>query len=195
MTVISGVGGRNMLIGSGPGYRDSGETWTVFTAVRSRPATVIVFDEIEEVPAGVQRKVAEILNGRATDGMGRPTDFSQCVFALIAGPRLSQRLAQAESEAVRSDLVRLGLGRAVAERIDAVVGFKTLTADQLDGILNRVVTAKKLAVSHDAEARATLESLLESGARAQILESAGELGGNGHALLTAFRHATRDRIT
>lgn len=165
--------------GSGPGYRDSGETWTLFSQVRSRPAQVVVLDGLEEVPASLHAPLADVLSGRASDGLGHPTDFAQCLFVIVPGPRLSAAL---------SDKTNRPLARAIGERatalVSAVIEFVPLADAELEEIARRELVRRKGESAPGAgAARDVLDELGAPGEIALTIIAAKKLGGTGRRVI------------
>ena len=67
------------LVGSPPGYADSEQGGHLTEAVRRRPYSVLLFDEVEKAHGDVFNLLLQVLDdGRLTDGRGRTADFSNC---------------------------------------------------------------------------------------------------------------------
>lgn len=104
---------RSRFIGADPGYRDSGETRTIFSAVRSRPACVVLLDEVDRADPAIQSILLSILEGEGVDYSGIPVDFGQAIFLLTTnlGEDLIKSLAHAAAngdiKAVAADRERL----------------------------------------------------------------------------------------
>lgn len=172
-------GCRFKFTGSGPGYRNSGESWTVFSAVSSRPNSVVVLDGIEYLPEELREVIRQVLDGHALDGMGNPTDFSKCVFIFTAGRALSDRLRHVEDEgAIRDELERI-LGPAVARKISHVVPFEPLTRNSLGLILGQEIDQM---ARNDRGTDRIIESLRRDEVRGRILDETVKNGADGETL-------------
>ena len=73
------------LVGAPPGYVDSEEGGFLTEAVRRRPYSVLLFDEVEKAHADVFNLLLQVLDdGRLTDGRGRTADFSNTVVIMTS---------------------------------------------------------------------------------------------------------------
>ena len=91
------------LVGAAPGYVGYGEGGQLTDAVRRRPASVVVLDEIEKAHRDVQMLLLQVLEeGRLTDGRGRQVDFSNAVVILTSN--------LGAGEATRASSGRVGFG-------------------------------------------------------------------------------------
>ncbi|HSN92373.1 MAG TPA: ATP-dependent Clp protease ATP-binding subunit [Anaeromyxobacteraceae bacterium] len=97
------------LVGAAPGYVGYGEGGQLTDAVRRRPASVVVLDEIEKAHRDVQMLLLQVLEeGRLTDGRGRQVDFANTVVVLTSN------LGSAESTRAGGTMGFGGEGRAPA---------------------------------------------------------------------------------
>jgi ATP-dependent Clp protease ATP-binding subunit ClpA len=180
----------NKFAGSGPGYRDSGESWTVFTAVRSRPSMVVVLDRLDHLTDEMRRIVANVLDGYAADGMGRFTDFSKCIFVLIAGPDLSSRLEEAREQQEVDQILTFHLGAQILSMLNRVIGFNPLSRAKLLDILKLMLEEKRSQIDEDDEmAQHVLGILQDNAMLEEIIEDAVQWGSNGNTLTVAFDRA------
>jgi ATP-dependent Clp protease ATP-binding subunit ClpC len=107
MTECAEQTGVARLVGAAPGYVGYGEGGQLTDAVRRRPASVVVLDEIEKAHRDVQMLLLQILEeGRLTDGRGRQVDFSNAVVILTSN--------LGGAEATRAATGRMGFGAADA---------------------------------------------------------------------------------
>jgi ATP-dependent Clp protease ATP-binding subunit ClpC len=105
MTECAEQTGVARLVGAAPGYVGYGEGGQLTDAVRRRPASVVVLDEIEKAHRDVQMLLLQILEeGRLTDGRGRQVDFSSSVVILTSN--------LGAAEATRASSGRMGFGAA-----------------------------------------------------------------------------------
>ena len=82
------------LVGAPPGYVGYEEGGQLTDAVRRRPYSIILLDEIEKAHPDVFNLLLQIMeDGRLTDGQGRTTDFRNCVIIMTsnAGARMAKR--------------------------------------------------------------------------------------------------------
>jgi len=128
------------MIGAPPGYVGYEEGGQLTEAVRRRPYSVILFDEIEKAHGDVFNVLLQILDdGRLTDSKGRTVDFKNTV--LIMTSNLGSREIQAAEgdekqvrEAVLQEL-RLNFKPEFLNRVDDVVIFHQLSRDQIAKII------------------------------------------------------------
>jgi ATP-dependent Clp protease ATP-binding subunit ClpB len=130
------------LIGAPPGYVGYDEGGQLTEAVRRRPYTVILLDEIEKAHPDVLNVLLQLLDdGRLTDGKGRTVDFKNTVVIMTSnvGSREIQEAAADGNEAeMRSRALEVLRGHFRPEflnRIDDIVVFHPLTPEQLAAIV------------------------------------------------------------
>jgi ATP-dependent Clp protease ATP-binding subunit ClpB len=129
------------MIGAPPGYVGYEEGGQLTEAVRRRPYSVILFDEIEKAHPDVFNVLLQILDdGRLTDSKGRTVDFKNTV--LIMTSNLGSREIQAAEgdekqvrEAVLQEL-RLNFKPEFLNRVDDVVIFHQLSQEQIGHIID-----------------------------------------------------------
>ena len=143
------------LVGAPPGYVGYDEGGELTKAVRRRPYSVLLFDEIEKAHPDVFNILLQILDeGRLTDGQGRHVDFSNTVVIMTSniGAREiartntmgfssegSKGLCDKEiTSRVMSELKR-GFRPEFLNRVDEIVVFKSLSTEQLRGIVDLMV--------------------------------------------------------
>jgi ATP-dependent Clp protease ATP-binding subunit ClpB len=113
------------LLGAPPGYIGYDEGGQLTEAVRRRPYTVVLLDEIEKAHNEVFDVLLQVLDdGRLTDGQGRTVDFRNTVLIMTS----NIRTIDAMTEHFRPEFLN---------RIDEIVAFKSLTREQLTGIVDR----------------------------------------------------------
>jgi ATP-dependent Clp protease ATP-binding subunit ClpB len=116
------------LIGAPPGYVGYDEGGQLTEAVRRRPYTVVLLDEIEKAHTEVFDVLLQVLDdGRLTDGQGRTVDFRNAVLIMTS----NIRTAEAMTEHFRPEFLN---------RIDEIVEFKSLSREQLTGIVELQLT-------------------------------------------------------
>jgi ATP-dependent Clp protease ATP-binding subunit ClpB len=140
------------LVGAPPGYVGYEEGGQLTEAVRRRPYTVILLDEVEKAHQEVFDILLQVLDdGRLTDGQGRTVDFRNTILVLtsnlgsqfIADPALDEN---AKHEAVMS-VVRTTFKPEFLNRLDDVILFDALTTEELTEIVDLQVArlARRLA--------------------------------------------------
>ncbi|PZE61865.1 MULTISPECIES: ATP-dependent Clp protease ATP-binding subunit [unclassified Curtobacterium] len=156
------------LIGAPPGYVGYEAGGQLTEAVRRRPYSVILLDEIEKAHPEVFDVLLQVLDdGRLTDGQGRTVDFRNTILVLTSNlgsqfmTDLSLSDAQRE-EAVR-ELVQQAFRPEFINRLDDIVVFQALTADDLGQIVSlyvdrlaRRLTDRRLELAVTPEARGWL---------------------------------------
>jgi ATP-dependent Clp protease ATP-binding subunit ClpB len=111
------------LVGAPPGYVGYEEGGQLTEAVRRRPYSVVLLDEIEKAHAEVFDVLLQILDdGRLTDGQGRTVDFRNAVVIMTSNIRTSEELR----DRFRPEFVN---------RIDEIVRFEPLTREQIGSIV------------------------------------------------------------
>jgi ATP-dependent Clp protease ATP-binding subunit ClpB len=131
------------LIGSPPGYVGYEEGGALTEAVRRRPYSVILLDEIEKAHPDVFNVFLQILDdGRATDGQGRTVNFTNTIIIMTSN--LGSHLILEERDATRREqavmeLVRKHFRPEFINRIDEMVIFSHLEQKQLRGIVNNYI--------------------------------------------------------
>ena len=144
------------LVGAPPGYVGYDEGGELTKAVRRRPYSVVLFDEIEKAHPDVFNILLQILEeGRLTDGQGRHVDFSNTIVIMtsnIGAREISQTSTMGFSAQGATGLSDKEItGRVNAElkklfrpeflnRVDEVVVFKSLTPEQLRGIVDLMIS-------------------------------------------------------
>jgi ATP-dependent Clp protease ATP-binding subunit ClpB len=127
------------LIGAPPGYVGYEEGGQLSEAVRRKPYSVILFDEIEKAHHDVFNVLLQVLDdGRITDGQGRTVDFKNTVIIMTSNIG-SQFIMEEESSENRSRLVMDELRKhfrpEFLNRVDEVIIFDRLTEDELKKIV------------------------------------------------------------
>jgi ATP-dependent Clp protease ATP-binding subunit ClpB len=129
------------LIGAPPGYVGYEEGGYLTEAVRRRPYSVILFDEIEKAHPEVFNVLLQILDdGRMTDGHGRTVDFKNTLIIMTSnvGSQWIQELGASrrdEMERRVMEALRAGFKPEFLNRIDETIIFENLTKDQIIDIV------------------------------------------------------------
>lgn len=143
------------LIGAPPGYVGHEEGGQLTEAVRRRPYSVVLFDEVEKAHAAVFNTLLQVLDdGRLTDGQGRTVDFRNTVIIMTsnlgAEHLLSGLVGKSTMEAAREKVmeqVRRHFKPELLNRLDEIVVFDPLSHEQLRAVarLQMKDVAKRLA--------------------------------------------------
>ena len=129
------------LIGAAPGYIGYEEGGQLTEAVRRRPYSVVLFDEVEKANPEVFDVLLQVLDdGRLTDGQGRTVDFKNTILIMtsnlgsqfLVNPDLD---ADAKKKAVM-DAVHMQFKPEFINRLDELVMFRPLTREELGGIVD-----------------------------------------------------------
>jgi len=128
------------LIGAPPGYVGYEEGGQLTEAIRRRPYSVILFDEIEKAHHEVFNVLLQVLDdGRITDGQGRTVDFKNAVIIMTSNIG-SQYITEEESRESRSRLVmdalRAHFRPEFLNRVDDIIIFDRLKEDDLKKIVD-----------------------------------------------------------
>lgn len=130
------------LIGSPPGYVGYEEGGQLTEAVRRRPYSVILFDEIEKAHPDIHNLLLQVLDdGRLTDAKGHVVDFKNTIIIMTSnlGSHILMSAAQEgrpfeEAEKEVMDLLKAHFRPEFLNRVDDIVFFKPLTMDELKEI-------------------------------------------------------------
>ena len=131
------------LIGAPPGYVGYDEGGRLTEAVRRKPYSVILFDEIEKAHSDVFNVLLQVLDdGRLTDGQGRTVDFTNTLIVMTSNiaSQFIQTLAEKhaedwEIEAQLQEALRAQFRPEFLNRIDETVVFHSLCKEDLEGIV------------------------------------------------------------
>jgi len=130
------------LIGAPPGYVGYEEGGYLTEAVRRRPYSVVLFDEIEKAHPEVFNVLLQILDdGRMTDGHGRTVDFKNTIIIMTSnvGSRWIQELGESRREEMESritEALRAKFKPEFLNRIDEIIIFDNLTQEQIAEIVD-----------------------------------------------------------
>src|SRR5882762_1877933 len=135
------------LIGAPPGYVGYEEGGQLSEAVRRKPYSVVLFDEIEKANPDVFNVLLQVLDdGRITDGQGRTVDFKNTVIIMTSNIG-SQYITEEESKEARNRLVtdalRAHFRPEFLNRVDEIIIFDRLSEDDLKKIVE--IQLKRLA--------------------------------------------------
>jgi ATP-dependent Clp protease ATP-binding subunit ClpC len=131
------------LIGSPPGYVGYEEGGQLTEAIRHRPASVVLLDELEKAHREVLLLLLQVLeDGRLTDGRGRTVDFSAA--AIVMTSNLGSECYRRSRAPAQSTIVALARSRLPPElwnRIDEVLCYAPLKDVELASIVGRIAAA------------------------------------------------------
>ena len=126
------------LIGAPPGYVGYEEGGQLTEAVRRRPYSVVLFDEIEKAHSEVFNVLLQLLDdGRLTDGHGRTVDFRNTLVTMTSN--LGNQLWEGGRRVSRDEITRvlqMHFRPEFLNRIDEIVLFHPLTKEHLSGIVD-----------------------------------------------------------
>ncbi len=128
------------LIGAPPGYVGYEEGGTLTEAVRRKPYSVLLLDEVEKAHPDVFNVLLQVLDdGRLTDGQGRTVDFKNTVIVMTSnlGSHLIMQMAGQDSEAIREAVwgeVKQHFRPEFLNRIDETVVFHALDRQHIESI-------------------------------------------------------------
>lgn len=157
------------LIGAPPGYVGYEEGGQLTEAVRRRPYSVILFDEIEKAHHDVFNILLQLLDdGRLTDGQGRTVDFRNVVVIMTSniGSHAIQELAFTDPTTMRRrvmDAVQSHFRPEFLNRVDEIIIFQSLSVEQIKhivdiqlGLLRKRLAERKLTLTLTDGAKAAL---------------------------------------
>jgi ATP-dependent Clp protease ATP-binding subunit ClpB len=134
------------LIGAPPGYVGYEEGGQLSEAVRRRPYSVVLFDEIEKAHHDVFNVLLQVLDdGRLTDGQGRTVDFKNTIVIMtsnLGSPIIQEYFEKPESEKRKAEMEQAVMAELkrhfrpeFLNRVDDVIIFQTLDEDELSQIV------------------------------------------------------------
>jgi ATP-dependent Clp protease ATP-binding subunit ClpB len=148
------------LVGAPPGYVGYEEGGQLTEAVRRRPYSVVLLDEIEKAHPDVFNTLLQVMDdGRLTDGQGRTVDFKNTVLIMTSNIPVS-----ATGDDMRSELTQHFKPEFI-NRLDDIVRFDPLSREQIGEIV-------------DLQLQHVIERVAERGVQLQITPAARELLGN-----------------
>ena len=140
------------LIGAPPGYVGYDEGGQLTEAVRRKPYSVVLFDEVEKAHPDVFNILLQILDdGRITDSQGRTVDFKNTIIILTSNLGSSELLDGIQpvgsiSESARAAVMgelRRAFRPEFLNRLDEIIMFKPLTKENLSGIIDILMEGLK----------------------------------------------------
>jgi len=157
------------LVGAPPGYVGYDEGGQLTEAVRRKPYSVILFDEVEKAHPDVFNILLQVLDdGRITDGQGRTVDFKNTIIiltsnlgssAILEGINENGEISSAAKDEVNA-LLKKSFRPEFLNRLDEIVFYRPLTKEEIGGIvdlqlkaLNKRLQEKQLSLSVSDEAK------------------------------------------
>ncbi|WP_447640312.1 MULTISPECIES: ATP-dependent chaperone ClpB [Chitinophagaceae] len=173
------------LIGAPPGYIGYDEGGQLTEAVRRKPYSVVLFDEIEKAHPDVFNTLLQVLDdGRLTDNKGRTVDFKNTIIIMTSnlGSGLIQEafetnpdnpeLAEEKAKADAMDLLKRTMRPEFLNRIDEIIVFHPLLKKEIKKIIRiQLNSLKKMVAKNGIELEFTdyvVDYLLENGYDAQF---------------------------
>ncbi len=155
------------LIGAPPGYVGFDEGGQLTEAVRRKPYSIVLFDELEKAHPDVFNLFLQILDdGRLTDGKGRVVNFKNAVIIMTSNLGSEIIQGQKDVSAKLQELLRATFKPEFLNRVDQIIVFDPLSEDQLSSIvdLQLRLVSKRLALQNiqidvSAPAKALLAKL------------------------------------
>ncbi len=132
------------LIGAPPGYVGYEEGGQLTEAVRRKPYSVILFDEIEKAHEDVFNIFLQILDdGRLTDNQGKIVDFKNCIIIMTSNIGSSYLLENKENKGIEEHIrtrvmneMKMKFKPEFLNRLDDIILFKPLATEEIKGIIN-----------------------------------------------------------
>ncbi|HIP20373.1 MAG TPA: AAA family ATPase, partial [Sulfurimonas sp.] len=153
------------LVGAAPGYVGYEEGGQLTEAVRRKPYSVILFDEVEKAHPDVFNMLLQVLDdGRLTDNKGITVDFSNTIIILtsnIASDKIIENEAGKELDELVMQELKMAFKPEFLNRLDDIVIFNALGAEEIVGIVDiffediaKKVKDRDITLSLSAEAKA-----------------------------------------
>ncbi len=185
------------LIGAPPGYVGYEEGGQLSEAVRRRPYSVVLFDEIEKAHPDLFNILLQVLDdGRVTDSQGRTVDFKNCVIIMtsnIGSPHLLEAGQEGEiSDGARQKVMaelRASFRPEFLNRVDDIVLFKPLTRAEIGSIIDLLTDELRLRLSPRR-----IELVLSEAAKDHIVRSAYDPVYGARPLKRFLQHVLETRI-
>ncbi|MBO4479038.1 MAG: AAA family ATPase, partial [Clostridia bacterium] len=144
------------LIGAPPGYVGYDEGGQLTEAVRRKPYSVVLFDEVEKAHPDVFNVLLQVLDdGRITDSQGRTVDFKNTILILTSNLGSDVILdgidesgeISSEARGSVSELLKHSFRPEFLNRLDEIVFYKPLTRDNINGIVDLLIADLKRRLS------------------------------------------------
>ena len=186
------------LIGAPPGYIGYDEGGQLTEAVRRRPYSVVLFDEIEKAHPDVFNVLLQVLDdGRLTDSKGRTVDFKNTVLIMtsnlgahvLQGENLSSEAAFDQARDEVMEVLRQSFRPEFLNRVDDIVIFRPLGEEQLAHIIDlRLADLKRLL----ADRKITIE--LTEEAKRQLMLTGYDRAYGARPLKRALQRLVQDPL-
>ena len=182
------------LIGAPPGYVGYEQGGQLTEAVRRRPYSVVLLDEVEKAHPEVFDLLLQVFDdGRLTDGQGRTVDFRNTIFILTSNLGsnflVDPDLSWDDKKAAVNDTVRKAFKPEFVNRLDDIVVFAPLSSDDLQRIVD--ITVDRLALRM-GDRRLTLG--VTPGARVWLAERGYDPIYGARPLRRLMQHEIDDRL-
>jgi ATP-dependent Clp protease ATP-binding subunit ClpB len=177
------------LLGAPPGYVGFEEGGQLTEAVRRKPYSVVLFDEIEKAHPDVFNTLLQVLDdGRLTDGQGRTVNFKNTILIMTSNIGSHRILEHQSTEAVLSDL-RQAFRPEFLNRVDEIVVFHSLSESQL----KQIVEIQLGGLRHRLEERHIALTLTDS-ARTHLVKSGYDPNYGARPLKRAIQKQIETRL-
>jgi ATP-dependent Clp protease ATP-binding subunit ClpB len=182
------------LVGAPPGYVGYDQGGQLTEAVRRRPYSVVLFDEVEKAHPEVFDVLLQVLDdGRLTDGQGRTVDFRNTILILTSnlGSQflIDPTLSWEEKESSVQQAVRQAFKPEFVNRLDDIVVFSALTQEELGEIVSLYIDRLQLRL-HDRR----LDLGVTPDARAWLSERGYDPIYGARPLRRLMQHEIDDRL-
>jgi ATP-dependent Clp protease ATP-binding subunit ClpB len=182
------------LIGAPPGYVGFEQGGQLTEAVRRRPYSVVLLDEVEKAHPEVFDLLLQVFDdGRLTDGQGRTVDFRNTIFVLTSNLGsnflVDPELSWEDKKIAVNETVRQAFKPEFVNRLDDIVVFAPLSSDDLERIVD--ITVDRLA-NRLADRRLTLG--VTPGARLWLSERGYDPIYGARPLRRLIQHEIDDRL-
>ena len=184
------------LIGAPPGYVGYEEGGYLTEAVRRKPYSVILLDEVEKAHPDVFNILLQVLDdGRLTDGHGRTVDFRNTVIVMTSnlGSQVIQEMAGEENyEAMKASVMEIVSGHFRPEfinRVDEVVVFHPLAREQI-----RAITGIQVAYLRQRLQDREMDLELSEAALDKLGEAGFDPVYGARPLKRAIQHSIENRL-
>ncbi len=134
------------LVGAAPGYVGYEEGGQLTEAVRRKPYSIVLFDEVEKAHPDVFNILLQVLDdGRLTDGQGRTVDFTNTIIIMTSNLGSEYLLSDNKEEGRQKvmELLKKSFRPEFINRIDEIVMFNSLTESVVDKIVEKFLNLLK----------------------------------------------------
>jgi len=181
------------LVGAAPGYVGYEEGGQLTEAVRRKPYSVVLFDEVEKAHPDVFNMLLQVLDdGRLTDNKGVTVDFSNTIIILtsnIASDKIINNPSSAELDAMVMSELKQAFKPEFLNRLDDIVIFNALAKEQIIGIVDIFFEDIRKKVE-----QRDIELYLSAEAKAYIAEAGFDPVYGARPLKRALYEIVEDRL-